>query len=243
MDHQKPSPILTVDEHVEYRMNPLPYLMPPHAVRDAKWRPCRAFATARGGAMCEITPRARTRADTLEVGRKGGSVMMRVVALEKAIIAGAAGALAWDAAIRAAIFAGAPLFDLTKLLGSMLTGAAPAWEWWPAGFVLHAMVGVIWAIFYAYFFFYTWDVRPAVQGLIFSLAPLTLAGLVMLPQMALMHPLILAGRMPDPGIFAARLGWGGPFALAAGHALYGAVMGALYTRPVGHPVPRARAHA
>ncbi len=169
--------------------------------------------------------------------------MMRVVAFRKAIIAGAAGALAWDAAVRGAIAAGAPFFDLTRLLGGMLAGASPAWEWWPAGIVLHAMVGAMWAIFYAYFFFYTLDAPPAVQGLIFSIVPLTLAGLVMLPQMGLMHPLILAGRMPDPGVFAARLGWGGPVALAGGHALYGAVMGALYTRPVGHPVRRARAHA
>ncbi len=169
--------------------------------------------------------------------------MMRVVAFRKAIIAGAAGALAWDVAIRCAIAAGAPFFDLTRLLGTLLTGASPAWEWWPAGLALHAMVGAIWAIFYAYFFFYTLDAAPAVQGLVFSLAPLTLAGLVMLPQMALMHPLILGGDMPHPGIFAARLGWGGPVALAAGHAIWGGVMGSLYTRPVGQPVRRARAHA
>ena len=168
--------------------------------------------------------------------------MMRVVAFKKAIIAGAAGALAWDAVIRGAASAGAPFFDLPQLLGTMLAPAAPAWEWWPVGVMLHAMVGAIWAIFYAYFFFYTWDAAPALQGLIFSLGPLALAGFVMMPQMALMHPLILAARMPDPGIFAARLGWGGPVALAAGHAVYGAVMGSLYTRPVGHAVRRASAH-
>lgn len=168
--------------------------------------------------------------------------MMRLVAFRKAIIAGSAGALAWEGVIRAAGAAGLPVFDLPKMLGTLLAPAAPAWEWWPAGMLLHAMVGAIWAIFYAYFFFYTLDTAPAVQGLLFSLGPLALAALIMMPQMALMHPLILAGRMPAPGLFAARLGWGGPLSLAAGHAVYGAVMGALYTRPVGHPARRAPAH-
>lgn len=162
--------------------------------------------------------------------------MMRLVAFRKATIAGAAGAVAWEAAVGAAAAAGMTVFDLPKTLGTLLAPAAPAWEWWPAGMLLHAMVGAIWAIFYAYFFFSTLDAAPAVQGLVFSLAPLALAGLIMAPQMALMHPLILAGRMADPGIFAARLGWGGPLSLAAGHSVYGAVMGALYTRPVGHRV-------
>lgn len=168
--------------------------------------------------------------------------MMRLVAFRKAVFAGAAGALAWEAVLRAAAAAGLTVFDLPRTLGTLIDPGAPAWKWWFAGVLLHAMVGVIWAIFYAYFFFYTFDARPAVQGLVFALGPLALAGLVMVPQMSLMHPLMQAGGVPAPGAFAARLGWGGPISLAAGHAVYGAVMGALYTRPVGHPVRRVSSH-
>ena len=98
------------------------------------------------------------------------------------------------------------------------------------------MIGIIWATFYAYFFWSTLDWRPALQGLVFSACPAVLAGLVMLPQMGLMHP-------PGVGVFALRLGWGGPASILIGHAVYGLTMGALYTRPVGRPVRRrAPAH-
>ena len=168
--------------------------------------------------------------------------MIRRVAFRKAIFAGAAGALAWEIAARILILLGIPIFDLVYLLGTMVLGPRSPWEWWPVGMALHATVGAIWTIFYAYFFWSTFDWRPWVQGLIFSLGPAILAGLIMVPQMGYMHQLVLLGRLPYPGIFGRQLGWGGPAGILLGHLIYGAAMGALYVRPVGSRVRKAFAN-
>jgi beta-glucosidase/6-phospho-beta-glucosidase/beta-galactosidase len=160
--------------------------------------------------------------------------VLRRVAFKKAVLAGAAGALAWEIAMRILIGAGVPLFDLVRLLGTMFLPNAPAWQWWPLGIMAHALVGSIWAIFYAYFFWSTLAWKPTAQGLAFSPLPIVLAGLVMIPQMGWMHPAVLRGSTPHPGLFAWKLGWGGPAGIVFGHVVYGLTMGALYTRPVGH---------
>ena len=164
--------------------------------------------------------------------------MIRRVAFGKAILAGATGALAWEVALRVLILLGLPLFDLVFTLGTMVLGQVQPWLWWPAGMALHVTVGAIWAIFYAYFFWSTYDWRPMTQGLVFSLGPAILAGLIMVPQMGFMHSLMLNGTLPLPGVFAANTGWGGPVGIILGHLIYGAVMGSLYIKPVGYPVGR-----
>lgn len=55
---------------------------------------------------------------------------------------------------------------------------------------------------------------------------------------ALMHPLVLRGEIPRPGLFSFGIGWGGPAAIILGHLVYGVVIGSLYTRPVGYRVSR-----
>ena len=159
--------------------------------------------------------------------------MIRRVAFKKAILAGAAGAVAWEITARALSVGGIPIFDIVKSLGMIMLGSGSSgWEWWPAGMLMHCIVGIIWAIFYVYFFWSTFDYRPAVQGLLFSLLPALLAGLVMVPQLRLMQPDIFAQTKP----FAVELGLGGPVMIIFGHMIYGLVLGSLYVRPVGYPV-------
>src|SRR3546814_8893136 len=55
------------------------------------------------------------------------------------------------------------------------------------GMVIHATVGAIWAIFYAYFFWSTFDWPPAFQGMAFSLLPTLLALFIAYPQLQMMH--------------------------------------------------------
>jgi beta-glucosidase/6-phospho-beta-glucosidase/beta-galactosidase len=160
--------------------------------------------------------------------------MIRRVAFSKAILAGAMGAVAWELALRLLIWFGVPAFDLVRLLGTMVLPDAEAWQWWPLGLCLHAAVGAIWAIFYAYFFWSTFAWKPRTQGAVFSIGPAVLAGLVMVPQMGWMSEEVLRGLAPHPGLFAWHLGWGGPLCLVLGHLIYGATMGSLYTHPVGH---------
>jgi beta-glucosidase/6-phospho-beta-glucosidase/beta-galactosidase len=160
--------------------------------------------------------------------------MIQRVAFGKAVVAGATGAVAWEAAARLLIWSGVPLFDLVQQLGTMLVSDASAWIWWPLGLALHAGVGAIWAVFYVYFFWTTYPWKPITQGTLFALGPAVLAGLVMVPQMGWMQENVLSGLKPHPGLFAWNLGWGGPLGIVLGHLIYGATMGGLYTHPVGH---------
>jgi beta-glucosidase/6-phospho-beta-glucosidase/beta-galactosidase len=162
--------------------------------------------------------------------------MIRKVAFSKAILAGLTGAIAWEVAARVTgLLLGAPLFDIVHLLGTTFTGEASPWLWWPMGMAAHLLVGAIWAVFYAYFFWSTFDWRPVRQGLAFTALPILLATFVMRPQLELMNPLVAAGRMPFSGLHGLDADWRSYLGLVLGHLIWGSTLGALYTRPVGSP--------
>ena len=159
--------------------------------------------------------------------------MIRRVAFRKAVIGGALGALAWEGVTRLLVLAGLPVFDIVRVLGLLAFGPdVPVWKWWPAGLVMHLIVGCVWAIFYAYFFWSLFDTRPIFQGILFSVLPALLAGVIMVPQMDLM----LDGAHPPLRVFALGIGALGPVSIITGHVIYGAVLGSFYVRPVGYPV-------
>jgi beta-glucosidase/6-phospho-beta-glucosidase/beta-galactosidase len=173
--------------------------------------------------------------------------LLRVVAFRKAILAGAAGALAWEVVLRSLALLGFPLFDIVRNLGTLPFPKGVWIEWWPAGMAAHATVGAIWAIFYAYFFWAQFRWPPALQGLAFVALPATLAALLVVPQFELMH---LPQRMVQLNFDALLIGLE-PRTLAGillGHALFGLTVGAIYTHPVGFPAtkpppePRAVRH-
>lgn len=165
--------------------------------------------------------------------------MIRSVAYSKAVFAGMAGAIAWEIVARLLIRTGVPFFDLVMTLGTLILPHAPAWEAWLAGMLLHLLVGAIWAVFYAYFFWSVLPVRPALQGLVFAFVPMPLAIVIMHPQFDLMHPLVHGGHMSSAGLFAFSGGVHEPLSIAAGHLIWGTVLGLLYTRPVGYQTGRA----
>ena len=113
--------------------------------------------------------------------------MLRVVSFRKAILAGAAGAVAWEIAVRLLALVGFPVFDMVRELGTLAFPRGGMAEWWPAGMAAHALSGAGWALFYAYFFWARYRWPPAVQGLAFSAVPTVLAIFVMVPQLRLMH--------------------------------------------------------
>src|SRR3954451_24061539 len=118
--------------------------------------------------------------------------MIRVVSMRKAVVAGMAGAAIWELVLRALESGGAPLFDIVRVLGTLAFPDGPALAWWSVGMALHLVVGALWAIFYAYFFWARFDWPPAVQGLAFSLLPAVLAIGIAGPQLAMMHVASLA---------------------------------------------------
>src|SRR3954447_25904635 len=103
---------------------------------------------------------------------------------------------------------------------------------------LHLIVGAIWAVFYAYFFWSVLPLRPVLQGLVFAFVPMPLAIFIMHPQLELMHPLVQAGQAPSADLFGVSHGLHEPLSIAVGHLVWGAVMGLLYTRTVGYVAKR-----
>jgi beta-glucosidase/6-phospho-beta-glucosidase/beta-galactosidase len=164
--------------------------------------------------------------------------MIRSVAYLKAVLAGMAGAIAWEVLARLLIWAGAPFFDLVMTLGTLALPHAQAWQAWLAGMLLHLLVGAIWAMFYAYFFWSVLPLRPVLQGLVFTFVPMPLAIFIMHPQFDLMHLHVQSGVMSSSGLFGLSGGAHEPLSIAGGHLIWGTVLGLLYTRPVGYPVNR-----
>jgi beta-glucosidase/6-phospho-beta-glucosidase/beta-galactosidase len=164
--------------------------------------------------------------------------MIRHVAYRKAVLAGMAGAIAWEVVARPLIIAGLPCFDIVGTLGTLAVPHAPAWAWWTTGMSLHLLVGAIWAVFYAYFFWSVLPLRPMFQGFFFSFVPMPLALFIMHPQFELMHPLVESGALPYSGLFGVSDGLHEPASIAAGHLIWGTVLGLIYVRPVGYAARR-----
>ena len=72
----------------------------------------------------------------------------------------------------------------------------------------------------------------------FAFVPMPLAIFIMHPQFDLMHPLVQSGEMSSSGLFGLSGGAHEPLSIAVGHLIWGAVLGLLYTRPVGLPANR-----
>jgi hypothetical protein len=97
-----------------------------------------------------------------------------------------------------------------------------------AGYVVFLFGGIVWAYLYQRFV----PKKNTLTGIIYAVVvPLIIvAGLIMMPLMGFTHPLVQAGVIPNPGLFA--LGFGptaGLFNLL-GHVVYGAVLGAMSSR-------------
>jgi beta-glucosidase/6-phospho-beta-glucosidase/beta-galactosidase len=163
--------------------------------------------------------------------------MIRIVALRKALAAGALAALALEFVARLLALAGVPGVDIVRTLGAVVTSDPSPWIWWPAGLALHLIVGMLWAVFYAYVFWSLFVWRPVVQGLAFSLLPATLSTLVMYPQLKLMQASALVAH-ENAWTLLQQVSWAERAGLLAGHLVFGAVLGAIYTRPVGYPAKR-----
>jgi beta-glucosidase/6-phospho-beta-glucosidase/beta-galactosidase len=163
--------------------------------------------------------------------------LIRVVSLRKAAVAGVCGALAWTAVLGTIELAGLPLFNIVKELGTLAFGPDEVLGWGAVGLIAHGLVGICWALVYAYFFWSRVNWPPALQGLAFSLIPAILALFIVNPQLHLMHLDEDVARLTWdavlPTVSLTQLG-----GLLLGHSIFGLTVGALYTHPVGYPANR-----
>lgn len=167
--------------------------------------------------------------------------MVRRVAFKKALLAGASGAIAWEAVFRIIELFYPMKFDLVWLLGTMIVAADESFAWWLIGMIVHMAVGALWSVFYAYFFWSVMKAKPVWQGLAFSIVPAVAAGLSLVPQLTYLHPLILGGEIPKTGFFGLNQGLQGPISIFFFHFVYGLTMGSIYFHPSGYPVSRETA--
>jgi beta-glucosidase/6-phospho-beta-glucosidase/beta-galactosidase len=163
--------------------------------------------------------------------------VLRIVAYRKAILAGAGGALVWEAVVRLLALIGIRAFDLVQELGTLAFPNASPFLWWPTGTVAHLAVGIAWALFYAYFVWARFRWPPPLQGLAFAAVPAVLAILIVIPQLQLMHLNQSVARLDWhtflSGLDATILG-----TVLLGHAVFGLTVGAIYTHPVGYRATR-----
>ena len=156
----------------------------------------------------------------------------------RAFAAGVMGALVMSFLIALARGLGMQV-NLEMMLGTML-GGPPSLSKWVMGFVMHLIIGGLWALLYAAGFEYLTHHASWVIGLGFAMIHALIAG-VFMGIMPAIHPLIPA-MMPAPGAFMAHLGLMGVIAEFMLHLIYGAIVGAMYG-PVLHGPHATRAEA
>ena len=120
--------------------------------------------------------------------------------------------------------------DIPFLLGTMFTESRNRAK--GIGFLLHLLMGVVFAFIYGVIFRLT-GLRTIWSGALLGLmhaALLTTAGALLLPAM---HPRMAHGRqrpqpsrqLEPPGFLSLNYGRGTPLASALAHALFGAILG------------------
>jgi beta-glucosidase/6-phospho-beta-glucosidase/beta-galactosidase len=158
--------------------------------------------------------------------------MLRVVALKKAAAAGLCGAAVMEAFSFASGKLGLPTVDLVTELSRIEFDGLPV-VGLAAGVAAHLSIGVCWAVFYAFFVWGRFRLRPVLQGLVFAILPAMLAILVVYPELALMRtraPMVTL----DLHRFFAPLTIATAASLLVSHALFGLTVGLLYRKPVGY---------
>ena len=165
--------------------------------------------------------------------------MIRQVAYGRAVMAGALGALAWASLSLLLRALGLPVPDMVDPVGAVAFPAGDPLLRWAAGLALHLAVGALWGLVYAYFVFSLLPLPPVLQGIAFAMGPLLLALFVLRPQLRLMLAGgVEAGLLVRPALSRQAEVIGVPAALLAGHLIWGAILGALYTRPTGYSTRR-----
>ena len=141
------------------------------------------------------------------------------------IVAGLAGAAIFSMFTGMARSMGMTKMSIEKTMGAMFgegTGATAA------GWIMHFMMGVVFAIGYVVAFSVLGTTSGWLYGAVFGLLHGLMVGGVVLPMMGTIHPAVVAGKIEAPGFFAKNAGPMTPMGVIVGHVLFGTVIGGIY---------------
>lgn len=143
----------------------------------------------------------------------------------RALLAGVVGGAAMTAIMTLVRTMGIMDVNLSMMEGSMITANTGAGTW-ILGFMMHLIISGLIALAYAAGFEYVTHQAGWLIGVGFSLIHSLIAGMVF-GLVPMMHPLV-PDQMPAPGIFMSNKGLMGVIAFFMLHAIYGAIVGAMY---------------
>lgn len=141
-----------------------------------------------------------------------------------AIIAGVIGTIVISILMAMSPKMGMPEMNMPKMLGSMF-GLPPNMA---MGWVIHLMMGSIFALIYAYLWSAGLGTASVGSGLLFGLVHWLVVGLVM-GMMPMMHAGIKSGEVPEPGVYMLKDGGAmGFMGGLVGHLVFGLVVALVY---------------
>ncbi len=141
-----------------------------------------------------------------------------------AVIAGVVATLVFTMVLMMAPKMGMPKMDIVDLLGSMFSAKSnPVLGW-----MMHLMMGVVFALIYAFLWSLGVGAATWVYGLIFGAIHWLIVGMAM-AMIPMMHVGIKSGAVKAPGLWMTNNG--GVMAFMGGlvgHAIFGAVVALVY---------------
>jgi hypothetical protein len=152
----------------------------------------------------------------------------------RAFLAGVVGGAAMSAIITLVRTMGIMDVNLSMMEGSMITANTGVGTW-ILGFMMHLIISGLIALAYAAGFEYLTHRAGWQIGVGFLLIDSLIADMVF-GLVPMMHPLV-PDQMPAPGIFMSSKGLMGVIAFFMLHAIYGAIVGAMY-----HPIQTERSY-
>ncbi len=140
-----------------------------------------------------------------------------------AIVAGLVGTVVISMIMAMAPKMGMPKMAIWEMLGTMFSKEGNV----GLGWVVHFMMGVIFAVIYAALWAAGIGSATLLSGAIFGVVHFLIAGLVM-GGMPMMHAGIKAGTVQAPGVLMLNSGVMGFMGGLIGHAVYGLVVALVY---------------
>lgn len=141
-----------------------------------------------------------------------------------AVIAGVAASLVFSIVLAMAPRMGMPRMDIVSLLGSMFSAKSNQ----ALGWMMHLMMGIVFALIYAFLWSSGISGATWVGGLIFGAAQWLVVGMVM-GMMPMMHVGIKSGAVKAPGLWMTSNGGFMAFMGGlVGHMVFGTVIALSY---------------